>query len=291
MVVSSQLAIRHWAPGDAPEAVSAALFDGALLVLGSSETGGDKPRPYEGGADGAIRTLGNRARSILSDTFQTDDPVRAEGRLSASTFRRLALQARRRVADDAEIARLWRAVFGVIGFAAADMWVDRIRLRVVPSRGDIGHGRLQAIAPHRDTWGSGIQAQVNWWMPLYPLADTRTMLVWPELFRRPVPNDSADWCFEAARRGGTLLPTAQAEPPGDGLPVRIAPGELLAFSAAHLHGGITDGSSLTRFGIDTRTVWEADRLAGRGAPNVDGPPTTPARQMWRWFTPPERCAA
>ncbi len=268
-------AFRRWTPGDPPEAVSAALFDGALMLFGNA----------------TITALADRARTILAETFQTDDPVRAENSLSASTFSRLALLARRRVAEDAELARLWHAVFAAFGFRSADMWMDRIRLRVVPSRRDIGHRRLQAIAPHRDTWGSGIQAQVNWWMPLYPLADTRTMLVWPELFRRPVPNDSADWCFEAARRGGPLLPTACVEPPAKGLPVRIAPGELLAFSAAHLHRGITDGSGLTRFGIDTRTVWEADRLAGRGAPNVDGPPTTPARQMWRWFTPPERCAA
>jgi hypothetical protein len=199
------------------------------------------------------------------------------------------LLARRRVANSAEVASLWRATLATIGFEAS--WLDRIRLRVVPSRRDIDHRRLQVLAPHRDTWGSGIQAQVNWWLPLYPLADTRTMLVWPHLFDRPIPNDSTEWSFEAAREGGTLLPTATVAPPGAGFPVRIEPGELLAFSAAHLHGGVADDSGLTRFSVDTRTVWEADRLAGRGVPNIDAPDQPPARQMWRWFTPPEGLAA
>lgn len=270
----SQLPIRHWTLDEAPQAASEALFGGALLVFGQLPS---------------VAQLGERARGILADTFGNDNPPSAEGRLSACAFRRLALLARRRVANDAKVASLWRATLATIGFDAS--WLDRIRLRVVPSRRDIDHRRLQALAPHRDTWGSGIQAQVNWWLPLYPLADTRTMLLWPHRFDRPIVNDSAEWSFDDARGGGTLLPTATAAPPEAGVPVRIKPGDLLAFSAAHLHGGVADESGLTRFGIDTRTVWEADRLAGRGAPNVDGPAPQPARQMWRWFTPPSSLAA
>ena len=63
----------------------------------------------------------------------------------------------------------------------------------------------------------------------------------------------------------------------------IAPGQLPAFSAAHLHGGVRDASGTTRFGIDSRTVWDPDRRAGRGAPNVDCAART---EMWRWYSQP-----
>lgn len=59
-----------------------------------------------------------------------------------------------------------------------------------------------------------------------------------------------------------LLPVARSAPP--------EPGELLAFSAAHLHAGIADDSGLSRLSLDTRTVWLRDVEDGRGAPDVDG---------------------
>ena len=185
----------------------------------------------------------------------------------------------------------WRDTLAAVGYRAQDTWLDRIRLRAVPSRTDIDHPRLQVLPPHRDTWGSGIAAQVNWWLPLYPLSRTRTMLLWPAAFRHPVANDSADWSFDEFRRtpaDSPLLPVARVSPPVSAIPVSIAPGQLLAFSAAHLHGGVSDASGMTRFGIDTRTVWDPDRRADRGAPNVD---CAAGAEMWRWYSPPREAVA
>ena len=150
---------------------------------------------------------------------------------------------------------------------------------------------MTPLPPHRDTWASRIMAQVNWWLPLYPLHETGTMLMWPDAFRSPVANDSAAWDFEEFKRGGLgypLLPAARGHPDGPGAPVMIEPDDLLGFSAAHLHGGTRDASGRTRFGIDSRTVWEPDRRAGRCAPDVDG---TPGTEMWEWFAEPEVAGA
>lgn len=263
-----------WKQGTSLRLLSEALFDGRLVV-------------FEDLAP--VRRLVHRARALLERVFGTDDPVGAEGRLAAADFRRAALRARKMVDADATVARCWRDVLATIGHAPEDTWLDRIRLRVVPSRRDVDHPRLGILPPHRDTWGSGIAAQINWWLPLYPLRDTRTMLLWPAAFRRPVANDSATWSFEEFRRGDIanypLLPAAHEPPPAPAVPVSIAPGQLLAFSAAHLHGGTSDASGRTRFGIDSRTVWEPDRRAGRGAPNVD---CGARAEMWRWYSAPER---
>lgn len=268
---------ESWAGGASPQSLGAALFEGRLLVFE------DLP---------PVRMLASRARAILADVFATDDPATAENRLSAPAFRHLALRARKVIGQDDTIVGHWRDALATIGYLPGDTWLDRIRLRAVPSRGDIDHPRLRVLPPHRDTWGSGIAAQINWWLPLYPLSDTRTMLLWPAAFRHPVANDSANWSFDAFRRSGSadypLLPVAQEPPPAPALPVSIAPGQLLAFSAAHLHGGVNDGSGVTRFGIDTRTVWDPDRCAGRGAPNVDCAAGT---EMLRWYSPPQGAGA
>ena len=267
---------ERWAPGSSPLSLSEALFDGRLVVFETLPS---------------VTLLVRSARAIVERIFETDDPPSAENRLSADAFRRLALRARKAIGDDLEVASHWGDTLATVGYPPEDTWLDRIRLRVVPSRTDIDHPRLQTLVPHRDTWGSGIAAQINWWLPLYPVTDTRTMLLWPEAFRSPVANDSATWSFEAFRAAGPgnypLLAAARARPPGPALPVSITPGQLLAFSAAHLHGSVSDASATTRFGIDTRTVWESDRRAKRGAPNVD---CGARAEMWRWYSAPERRA-
>ena len=265
-------AFERWKPGTAPRALSEALFDGALVIFEDLSP---------------VTRLVERVRAILNRTFETDEPGLAERRLSAPEFRSLAMQAREAVGNDATVARHWWDTMAVIGYRQDAIWLDRIRLRVVPSRGDIEHQRLQTVPPHRDTWGSGIMAQINWWLPLYPLVERSTMLLWPDAFRLPIANTSGEWSFQALRNGRQdgypLLPVACSRPVESGVPLLIEPGQLLGFSAAHLHAGVSDDSGWTRFGVDTRSVWDPDRIEGRGAPNVDG---AARAEMWRWFRAP-----
>jgi len=253
----------------APEQLSAGLFAGDLIV-------------FQGLA--AVRTLVSRARSVVEKTFDSDSPWLAEGRLPAKRFQDALMQARKRVQNDTGIEDAWREILAVSGFPPEEMLHDRLRLRAVPSRERLHNRRARPLHPHRDSWGSGIMAQVNWWLPLYPLAPTRTMLIWPGYFHRPVANTSDEWDYDTLmqQRGGNypLLPVARSAPPEPGEPVLIEPGELLAFSAAHLHAGIADGSGITRLSLDTRTVWRRDVEENRGAPDVDGAPRRPHWEMF-----------
>lgn len=257
--------------GSPPEAISARIFDGALVLFRGLPS---------------IDSLTARVRAIVEDTFETNDPVRAEADLAPVDFRRKSVAARKRVVDDEATNRIWHQVLAETGYPPETCYCDRLRLRIVPSRQDI-HGRvIRPLPAHRDSWASGITAQINWWLPLYPITATRTMLVWPDAFRVPVANDSGTWDYarliDGRHRNYPMLPTA-ATPAQPGLPVVIEPGELLAFSAAHLHASQSDQSGISRFSLDTRTVWDADVRAGRGAPNVDGAGTV---AHWDWFEPP-----
>jgi len=270
--LSAAIVYQEWTRGTNPASLSESLFRGSLVLFSGLPQ---------------VSRLIARVRDILGQVFDSDDPEAPDPFLSSSGFSRLALRARRIVGEDDQVARHWADLLGSIGYSPATTWFDRLRLRVVPARADVEHGRLQALPPHRDTWGSGIMAQVNWWLPVYPLAEQRTMLLWPAAFRESIPNDSAEWDFGSFRdsppSGYPLLPTARAAPRQSGTPVVIEPGQLLAFSGAHLHAGASDDSGRTRFSIDSRTVWEPDRLASRGAPNVDGEARA---EGWRWFQPP-----
>lgn len=261
-----------WRPGAPPAELSAALFDGALVVVR-----GLAP----------VKRLCRRVRTLVQEVFENPDPVRAETRMAPAAFREAAVRARKAVQQDTIVDQCWRESLAAIGYDPAACWLDRIKLRVVPSSKAM-HGRvIRPLPPHRDTWGSGIMAQVNWWLPLYPLDARRTVLLWPDMFRRPIANDSAGWDYEALihgdRKDYPLLPIATQAPQEAAVPVLIEPGCLLAFSAAHLHASTTDASGLCRFSIDTRSIWADDLGAGRGAPDVDG---CARRAHWEWFRRP-----
>ena len=265
-----------WEPGTPPEALSDAVFAGRLVVFA-----GLAP----------VAAIGARARRLVETAFGPGDPEEAEARLPATVFRKTVAEARRRVRADPEIDRHWRSLMRHMGYADGDLHRDRVRLRVVPSRPEAAGRFVRPLAAHRDSWGSGFACQINWWMPLHPLAPTRTMVLWPALFDAPVANTAADWDYDTLLSGRVsgypLLPVATAMPEAAPLPIILGPGALLAFSAAHLHASLTDGSGRSRLSLDTRTVWAPDVAAGRGAPDVDGAGRPPRWDMFdRDVSPP-----
>ena len=50
----------------------------------------------------------------------------------------------------------------------------------------------------------------------------------------------------------------------------LEPGELIAFSGAHLDASTANQTGLTRVSLETPTLRVADVIAGRGAANVEG---------------------
>ena len=171
-----------------------------------------------------------------------------------------------------------------LGLDPASTYADRLILRLQPSGDAYSGRRVRDLPPHRDTWGSNLMAQMNLWGPVFPLEPGATMVIWPTLFDRPVPNTSADWDLGRLReeRGRyPLLPVLRGPVPGVGeagvaaeaeaeVPVLIAPGDLLCFSGAHLHASRPNRTGRIRVSVDSRTVDLADLRAGQGAVDVDG---------------------
>lgn len=158
--------------------------------------------------------------------------------------------------------------------------VDAPRLRVILP----GAHRLAAAAPvyyaHRDTWYGNPRSQLNWWVPLHDVEPDQTFVFYPEAFDQPVPNNSHEFDYDRWRHQVGFA-TASA-PPNAVYPRALGSlshlqargfaarqGDLVVFSAAHLHQTLAFDHGLPRLSLDFRTVYLPDHKAGWGAPDPD----------------------
>ena len=229
------------------------------------------------------------AQAMIAEAFAPHDPLSAHEAWGEREFGARAEALAAAYEKDPEIARRFAALLEALGVDPATTGWDRLRLRIQPPEGSYRSRRVQTLAPHRDSWGSGILAQVNWWAPIHPISAQRTMALYPDYFERALANASARWDFDELRRrlraGDDSYPLVPEllEPVDEkgAWPVLIAPGDLLCFAAAHLHGSIANETALVRYSTEVRTVGKDDLAAGRGAPNVD---TATPRIAYDWFT-------
>ena len=226
----------------------------------------------------AMLGLVARARAMAEAAFAPHSPPRAQDALGPEDFLARAAGLRRSFMRDGEARAAFRAVIESLGLDPASTFADRLILRLQPSGDTHSERRVRDLPPHRDTWGSNLMSQINVWGPVFPLDPGATMVIWPTLFGRPVPNTSEDWDLDRLREAPgryPLLPVLRGPVPDDGpgareLPILIDPGDLLCFSGAHLHASRPNRTGRVRVSVDSRTVDLADDRAGRGAENVDG---------------------
>ena len=56
-------------------------------------------------------------------------------------------------------------------------------------------GIAYAFHPHRDTWYSAPQCQLNWWLPIYAVESDNVMAFHPRYWTDPVKNSSRDYNY------------------------------------------------------------------------------------------------
>ncbi|SEE49737.1 hypothetical protein [Pseudomonas migulae] len=225
-------------------------------------------------------------RAFLEEALHPWPPQHIHRYLSHEQQTVLFAKCQNEFARSAEIQRLWQAVIAQLGLTPDSLACDRLHLRFQPHREAeqfTPRARTTAtIAFHRDTWGSNMYAQTNWWAPVYPVTAGRTFALYPGLWQRPLLNSSVTFDMRAILQrshqdGRNAVDADEAIPHlleaidwEEGIAVEIAPGSLIAFSGAHAHVGVGNSTGLTRISFETRSVLIADVMAGLGAPNIDG---------------------
>jgi len=241
----------------------------------------------------AMHSLVAFARGLLERAFQSHAPPLIHAHLPGEQQAQIFAAAGRDFTRSPAVKDLWRKLFESVGLDAERLARDRLRLRFQPP---VASERIQAggvmrstVPFHRDTWGTNLYAQINWWAPVYPISEQRTMALYPALWDRAVRNNSASYDLQSlvrlvAEKGRESITGEMAVPellesldPAQAVPVVIEPGSVVVFSSAHAHAGVPNSSDQSRFSLETRTVWIPDVRSGRGAPNVDG--------AARWMAP------
>lgn len=231
-------------------------------------------------------------RAFVEERLAPHPPVEIHRHLAPDLLGRRLAEVQGEYSRSPQTKRLWREVFEAAGLDAEDTARDRLLLRF-QAHGD-PHSALPwarstaTVGFHRDTWGTNLAAQINWWAPVWPITEGRTFALYPRLWDVPIPNNSANFDLaEVMQRQRTApetlgpgqlapRPTGEVDALG-GVPVLLDPGEIIAFSSAHAHAGVPNHTGSTRISLETRTVSIDDVRRRRGAPNVDG--------LGRWVAP------
>ncbi|MEO8675754.1 MAG: hypothetical protein ABI569_09250 [Casimicrobiaceae bacterium] len=222
------------------------------------------------------------AREMVEAGFAPLDPRTAQFDLPVERFAEILADLKPRFIHHPRSKELTRRLLVELGCDASETYFDVPRLRTSTSGDYLTSGISYAFHPHRDTWYSAPQCQINWWFPVYDVSSENIMAFHPRYWNRGVSNSSREYNYAEWNRTSRLTAAQhigsdtrrqpKAEQPMELDPqvrVVLPVGGVVAFSGAHMHSTVPNRSGVTRFSVDFRTVHIADVKAQRGAPNVD----------------------
>jgi hypothetical protein len=222
------------------------------------------------------------ARELISEAFGALDPETAQYHMAVEEYAAVLAKLKPTFIHHPRAKPIIRQMLRELGCNLETTYFDVPRLRTATSDDYLTTGIAYAFHPHRDTWYSAPQCQLNWWLPVYDIESGRSMALHPRYFAQPIKNSShtynyGEWNqhsrFNAAQHTKTdtrVQPRAEEPVEVDDQVRIITPvGGILIFSGAQLHSTVPNSTGRTRFSIDFRTVDLEDARAMRGAPNVD----------------------
>jgi hypothetical protein len=222
------------------------------------------------------------AQELSEEAFAPHAPIEAQYHLEVERYVAILADLKPRFIHHPRAKELIRDLLTEWGCDPEVTYFDVPRLRTMTSGDYLRAGLALQFHPHRDTWFSAPFAQLNWWLPVYPITSENCMAFHPRYWAEPVRNSSNEYDYDRWNREGRQQAATQVkvdtrkqpkaldaiDPDPQVRPITAVGGTTL-FSAAHMHSTVDNTSGLTRFSIDFRTVNLDDLRAGRGAPNID----------------------
>jgi hypothetical protein len=243
------------------------LYDGQLFVY--SPTPGSL----------ALVTL---ARDLIREAFGRLDPETAQYHMSVELYVATLAELKPRFIHHPDSKKLIQQMLMEHGCDLERTYFDVPRLRTATSDDYLTTGIAYAFHPHRDTWYSAPQCQLNWWFPIYDIESGRSMALHQRYWAQPIRNSSnlynyAEWNEKSRFNAAQHIKSDSRIQPRADEPLELDPqirvvtpvGGLLIFSGAQLHSTVPNTTGRARFSIDFRTVNIDDALEERGAPNID----------------------
>jgi hypothetical protein len=222
------------------------------------------------------------AWKLCREAFAPYDPREAQFELPVNQYSAILEVLKPKFIHHPTCKELIQSLLKELGCESEKVYFDVPRLRTATSDDYLTSGLAYAFHPHRDTWYSGPQQQINWWLPVTEIVSENCMAFHPRYWVQPINNSSRDYNYyrwnkesrsSAAKQIGTdTRKQPRAEEPMELDPqirLILKPGSLILFSGAQMHSTVPNTSGYTRFSVDFRTVHIEDVLAARGAPNID----------------------
>ncbi len=232
-------------------------------------------------ASPGTRALIALARGMLEEAFAPHDPRRIHEHKSAEEVAAILSTLKPAFIHHPECKKLLPQIMAEHGVDLDKLYFDVPRMRSAYPSHFLSSGIAYAFHPHRDTWYSAPQCQLNWWIPIYPVHADNAMGFYPRHFEEGVPNSSNTYNYyewntnnrataaQNVKSDTRIQPKAQG--PIDKVNLRYLPpaGGIIIFSGAQLHETVENSTDVARYSIDFRTVNIDDARAHLGAPNVD----------------------
>lgn len=223
------------------------------------------------------------AGAMVEDAFGGLDPEMAQHRMAVEDFARLLGELKPRFIHHPESKAHIQKILARFGCDVAATYFEVPKLRSSTSDDYLTSGIAYAWHPHRDTWYSAPQCQINWWTPIYDILPDNCMAFHSAYWAKSVKNSSQSFNYyewNRKYRGQAVTKHINGDPRplpkplepiavGDDQRIIVPPGGLILFSAAHLHSSVANTTGRTRFSVDFRTVAAADLRKRSGAANVD----------------------
>ena len=227
------------------------------------------------------KKLADYAKSMVCEAFG-HDPEKAQYSLDVENFVSIAASLKSSFTNSEKTVELIREVLKDKGCDLDATYFDVPRLRIVTHGGYLSAGVGYAYKAHRDTWYSSPDCQLNWWMPVYDLTPARGMAIYPQWWNKAFANSSedfdyAEWCAIGRGQAVSQISNDSRKHPVplqsmDGeeeVRIGLNSGDILFFSAAHLHATVPNNTGVIRYSMDFRTVHLNDLESGKGVLNVD----------------------
>lgn len=225
------------------------------------------------------------ARDMISEGFHASDPTQAQYEMPVEEFVKIFAPMKPAFIHHPKTKKLIQEMLLDFGCDMENTYLDVPRLRAVTSDAYLTAGVGFAHHPHRDTWYSAPMCQINWWLPIFPMASESSMAFHPGYWDREIANGSADfnyyeWNSKSRANAAQHIKSDTRPQPKPLEPIELdpqvrlvtEPGGAILFSAAQLHSTVPNTSGRTRFSIDFRTVHLADLRNGKAARNLDSRP-------------------
>lgn len=221
------------------------------------------------------------AREMAEEAFAPVFPPDAQHHMTGQAYVDVLAKLKPTFINHPRSKELVAGILADLGVDLNDAYLDVPRLRTMTSE-YLNAGLTLQFESHRDTWFSAPFSQINYWIPVYEVAENNAMAFHPRYFKGGVRNSSriydyADWVANGRTAAAKQLQT-ETRPQPEALEeierepdIRVItpPGGILLFSGAQLHTTVPNTSGKTRFSIDFRVVNRRDVEARTGAENVD----------------------